>query len=208
MKSLKISWFRRLVNNLDNPWIYLFKHSIAPVETVIQLGNLKIQHLARITKNKFWQSALDALHYYTEKISLYVLNIPLWLNSNISKYPLCINSCYNKGITTLGDILDSNHIILSKEELYNRYLVETYFLTYLRIHKAVTKYLSNNNILDLNHLSHDRPNIPYLISKLKLHTNLSFILTKNGIGYQLNSQIYSGAFKICFNTIKNNHTKW
>ena len=40
IKSLKISWFQRLVNNNDNPLIYLFKHSIAPVDTITQLGSM------------------------------------------------------------------------------------------------------------------------------------------------------------------------
>ena len=64
--SEKISWFRTLVNNSDNPWIYLLKKSVAPIDidTISQLRNFKIKQLPQNSKNKFWQSALYALYDY------------------------------------------------------------------------------------------------------------------------------------------------
>ena len=95
IKSLKISWI--LVNNSYSPWIYHFTNSIASVDTLSQLGNLRIRNLAQNTRNKFWQSALYALHNFTEKVSQdeihNVLNIPLWLNSNFKKFGLCGRTC-------------------------------------------------------------------------------------------------------------------
>ena len=92
IKSLKISWFRRLITDSDNPWIHLFTSTIAPIETITQMGNLRIEQLAQNCGNKFWKSALYALYDYLTKVSIEephnVLNIPLWLNSNISRFPL------------------------------------------------------------------------------------------------------------------------
>ena len=53
IKSLKISWFRRLILDSDNPWIHLFTNTVAPIETIAQKGNLRIQQLAQNSGNKF-----------------------------------------------------------------------------------------------------------------------------------------------------------
>ena len=86
-----------------------------------------------------------------------ILNIPLWYNTNISDYPLYIKSWYNQGIKALGDILDTHFNIHSKEEIYQKYN----FLTYFRIQKAVSYYLSKYNIEHLKNISYNRPYFPY-----------------------------------------------
>ena len=159
IKSLKISWFRRLVNNSDNPWNYLFKNSVAPIDTISQQGNFKIKQLAQNSKNKFWQSALYALYDYISKISLEephnILNIPLWYNTNISDYPLYIKSWYNQGIKALGDVLDTDYNILSKEEIYQKYKVETDFFLHIFAYRK-QYYLLKHNIEHLNNISYNR----------------------------------------------------
>ena len=52
IKSLKISWFRRLVDNTDNPWIYLFKNTISPVHCLYELGDLNIISLVQTTNKR------------------------------------------------------------------------------------------------------------------------------------------------------------
>ena len=226
IKSLKISWFRRLIENTDNPWIYPFRTTIAPVYSLYELGDLNIISLARNSKNEFWKSALFALKDYLAKVSLEesfnVLNVPLWLNSNISKYPIYLKSWSDKGISTIGDVLDSNYNMLSPEEIFNKYNVNTDFLTQLRLRRVVTSYISNNDILQINNLSYTRPHVPYLVSKLrsKNKNNIYKTLIKDDsfnyfnpkwevdLGQQIDDQTFSKAFNICFKTVENNYIKW
>ena len=224
IKSLKISWFRRLINS-ESPWMNLFRNTIAPISSLYELGNLNIKSIAHKCKNEFWKTALSALHDYLIKVTVdenyNVLNVPLWLNSNLSTYPLYIKSWHNKGISTLGDVLDSNHNLLSTKEISDRYSATTDFLTYIRLKKIVTNYILDHNILQLNNLSYTRPYVPYLVSKLRNNKqniyktlnnmNTSTFFNKKwetDLGQQLDIQTYSKAFKVCFNTVENNYLKW
>ena len=64
IKSLKISWFRRLFKNLDSPWMNLFRSSL------YELGNLNNKSIAHESNNKFWKTALSAIHEYLIKATV------------------------------------------------------------------------------------------------------------------------------------------
>ena len=227
IKSLKISWFKRLIDSNDNPWIHLFKNTISPIHSLYELGDLNIISIIQTTNNEFWRSALLALKDYLSKVSLEesynIFNIPLWLNSNISKYPIYLKSWSKQGISTLGDVLDLNYNILSPENLFSKYKVRTDFLTYLRLRSVITSYILNNNILQLNNLSYTKPHVPYLVSKLRSKNKKNIYKTliniedtsnffnpkwETDLGQQIDAQTYSRAFIICFNTVENNYLKW
>ena len=142
-----------------------------------------------------------------------------WLNSNISNYPLYIKSWHNQGISTVGDVIDSNYNILPIEEITNIHNVRTDFLTYLRMKTNVTKYISKYNIPQINNVSYTRPYVPYLVSKLRKNkkniykalinidncSNFFNLKWEIDLGQQIDVQTYSTAFRICFYTIENNY---
>ena len=226
IKSLKISWFRRLLENNDSPWAHLFTNTITPVNALFELGNLNTLSAANKTSNKFWQSALLALHDYQSNISLKephnILNIPLWLNSNISQQPLFVQSWYNKGIKTIGDILDLNYEILKQEDIANIYNARTDFLTYLRIKISVKEYLTSILVTEIKNLSFNRPYIPYLLAKLRMNKKNIYktlispetqplfynLKWEIDLGHQIDPQTFSNAFRICFNSNHDNYLKW
>ena len=68
-------------------------------------GSLNIISFAQNRNTELLQTAFFALEEYLVKVSLEesynICNVPLWLNSNISTYPLCLKSWHNKGISIL-----------------------------------------------------------------------------------------------------------
>ncbi len=66
-----------------------------------------------------------------EKIK--ALSSPLWFNSHITTPPIFIREWYNKGIETIGDIMDDHGNLLTQETFQDKYGIITNFITYLRI---------------------------------------------------------------------------
>ena len=66
----------------------------------------------------------------------------------------------------MGDLIDSNDNKLTIEEISKRHNAGTDFLTYLRMKKALTNYLSKYNIPQINNVSYTRPTKIFIKYKL------------------------------------------
>ena len=87
ISSLKITWFRRLLNTDNKPWAKLLVSSINGFSKIFDMGPL-LKLLINKAKNPFWRTALES---YVTFFSINksndpddLLSAPIWYNPMIS----------------------------------------------------------------------------------------------------------------------------
>ena len=158
-----------------------------------------------------------------------ILNSCLWYNSHISK-DLFYSNWYQKGIFTVGDIVDFDGNILAINVLKDRYNLNINFLNYYTVKSKVLGFLNKyRNCVSsgkLRQISLIRPYLPF-------HANIIFRISKSNHFYknlmqikdhkeitnhelkwnsQLSDLIYNENwniyYKACFKAIKDNSLVW
>jgi len=153
-----------------------------------------------------------------------ILNSPIWYNHRlIDTYSFFLPNWYKSGIKFVHDVVDSNGIILSFEEIKEKFNNDTLqMLEYYRLRGIIVKYLAENKYD--NDFSHVAPFIPFaykiVLKSTKGSKDFYKVLTSNirvpdiinkwnyllNIGYNLD--IWKVIFKSCFLTIQDNNLKW
>ena len=134
--TMKISWFKR---------IYKSKEGWASIPHMYNMGNIYVfgdmyqKKLIREIPNIFWNDTVKALmrltdqNVYHSKESL--LTMPLWYNSKI--IPWKNKFWINKGIVTIGDILDDNGNMLDRNQIQTRWNVICDFLLHSNLKRKI-----------------------------------------------------------------------
>ena len=222
IKALKITWFRRLIKQKNSPLYNLFESTIIPIDKLTIFGYQYIDLKLPKIKNKFWHDALLSWTYMCKQIEpknyLELCQLPIWYNPSISKHPLFLPELYNKGINLIGDVLDDNGQIFTREELINRTRLNTLNpLNYLRLKIGITPLLLKNalqpyrihkpmaplNLIILTKSEKGSKDFYTILQEpfdLITHTKWNHILNRD-----IPNQTWKLVHKVCFNTVKDNY---
>ena len=136
IKSLKITWIRRLIKSSKNPWNTFFNDNICQISKLSSFGTHFLKKTINSTKNKFWKTSLQAYYNYSQinkpKTLEEKLCSPLWYNEEISTYELFIPDWYKNGIITPGDLLDENLQMIPRNDLIRKFKITYKRFSYIR----------------------------------------------------------------------------
>lgn len=229
IKSLKIAWFRRLLSSdKDIPWIKLFEVNISSINKLILLGPLYLEKLSLNTSNKFWCDSLRAwldLNKISQPNNMNeLLHSPLWYNPQVISHPMFIQKWFEKGIHTIGDMLDLNYQVLNMNQIVNKFNTAPIdYLTFHRIKTGVVNILRQFDPIIYNDSDYTQPIWPYYIRiPLQNKKGIKTIykhLNKNSSTYSnnkwdqdllitLDKCTWQNAFRICFYTVRDNYLTW
>ena len=188
--TMKISWFKRIYAS-ESAWVsFPYQHKM---EKIYLYGDAFLKKLLTRIKNPFWKDTIKALIMLFERPNYRglesILATPIWYNSDIIKEKLV--TWVQKGLMTIGDILDINGTILSKQEIEQKWNVNCNFLFYMRLKKQVQKLMSQYNVHGL-------------CSK----PQLSHVLYKIDLGSDNNKNVYSYITGRDTNIVCNIKEKW
>ena len=150
IKSLKITWVRRLFNTPDNLWVKLFNGLYFNPENLITKGSNWIQLYNININNKFWYEVFDAyrelLLTYNPKNNLDLLLAPMWYNPKMGITNDFSKRFHNKNATFICDFLNSDGYILSHQELQNKIGTNLSWYDNTIINLSIKKYLNFANL--------------------------------------------------------------
>ena len=225
--ALKITWVRRMFNNLGSNWLTLAKHYLGSTDKMVFLGGYYSENLARKTTNTFWADVARSwsrlLKNLQVKHSVEILNDPLWYNMKMSKSEFYQPKWFQKGINSIADLFGDNGNLLTQRELNKFYSIKTNFLEYYRVTSAVKIHLKK---LQVDPKAINKPVYPNQVKILcksnkgsqdfykslnhkdlsvgttpLLYWNTTFNLTDT-------ERIGRHVFQICHKTVKDNELIW
>jgi exonuclease III len=141
IKSLKITWIKRLLDKSDSKWKaapsifyntqdfnFFFRCNRTPIE------NKNIPLFYRDI-HKFWSE----LHTINDTDVALIKNQILWNNRyiTIGKEPFIWKTWYNHNILTINDILDDKGKLLNQNDISTKYNLTTNFLSCLQLRQAI-----------------------------------------------------------------------
>ena len=87
--------------------------------------------------NTFWIQAFDfwqeLCHQQTVMSNADIMQFCLWYNNQLSDTTLFIDKWFKSGINLVGDIVDSNGVVISLAILQKQYKITINFLDYYRV---------------------------------------------------------------------------
>lgn len=113
IKSLKLSWFRRILQSTDDLLNTRFRViTKITVSKLLQIRSDYPRDISKIIHNLFWKESLLAFSEYV-KIVQKTLNIqqtPVWFNPQIKmdRKSICFEVFYKKGLIYVSDILNED----------------------------------------------------------------------------------------------------
>ena len=140
--ALKISWVKRYLTGPPKAWKILFNNALKKFGgDLIFRCNFSINDIASI-KNDFVKDICIAWSDLTYRNCSNTIpcNVILWNNSNIriNDRTLFIKSMYNSGIVYMHDIVSSDGLFLSFQEIKGKFNISNvFFTTYFGIVKAI-----------------------------------------------------------------------
>ena len=226
----KLSWIKRIVNSDDHAWCPILAAKHPKILNVITLGGEWLSSIKKET-NPFWKTVFQYWTHFCRNrkvaCSQDILNSCLWYNSHISKdmfYP----NWYQKGILTVGDVVESDGKLLPVSVLRHRFNLNINLLNYYTVRSNVSAFIKKYKNCTLTcKLLQVRPCLPF-------HANILFgTKTKSNSFYRsliqaehqrefpthvmkwnslLNDLIdndnWNIYYKVCFWTIKDNSLTW
>ncbi len=226
IKSLKLTWIRRLIKSDGQPWAKLVKLN---ANSLIKLGPLYTDRLISNMNNPFWKDTLKAwseiskLHAPTSSCDF--LTSPIWCNDRASKHPFIIQQWYDKHIENVGDILGNNAVIMTHEDIIAKYGVNRInFLDFLRLRNLTQKFVNLCNIPNQSMPSIQNPVLPFnysILSKCKkgakeMNKIFSIATTKTygknilelDLHRIIDDETWQSIFEVCFKTVNDNYLIW
>ena len=150
IKSLKITWVRRIFNTPDNLWVKLFHGLYFNPENLITKGSNWIQLYNQNISNRFWYEVFDAyrelLLTYNPKNKQDLLLAPMWYNPKMGFTNDFSKRFHNKNATFICDFINSDGYILSHQELQNITGTNLSWYDNTIINLSIKKYLKIANI--------------------------------------------------------------
>ena len=179
--TMKISWFKR-IHVSESAWVsFPYQHKM---DKVYLYGDVFLKKLYFSIKNQFWKDTIKALLLLIERPNFIglesILSTPIWYNSDLIKEKL--DSWVFKGIMTIGDIVDNNGTILSKQAIEQTWNVKCNFLFYLRLTKQVQYMMSQYNIQGMC----TRPQVSHILYKIDMGSEDNKNVYSNIVGRDTN----------------------
>ena len=155
---MKASWIKRLYKSNDGWAATPFHYGI---NRVYEYGDVFLQ-MKNTIRNTFWRDVVNSIYSIFSNANVkcieHLLSTPIWYNSKMISEK--IQSWVDKGITTIGDLLDNNGEILSLDHIHNIMSLNCNFLLYNRIRKKIQLLIGNSQIFENNII---RPRLPYIL---------------------------------------------
>ena len=144
--------------------------------------------------------------------------LPLWYNPLISEYPLFFRNLYHNGINIVGDLLNNDGEIITKDDLMNKTGLDNINpLNYLQLKSCIGTLLRNTAFkpyplqrplaplflhisIKNNKGSKDFYKILHQNQEIKTHNKWEEILNIN-----ITTAIWGQIYKVCFKTLKDNY---
>ena len=143
--TMKVSWFKRIYVS-ESAWVsfpYLYK-----MDKIYLYGDIYLKKLLISIRNPFWNDTIKALLKILDKPTFKgfesVLATPIWYNSGVINERL--DSWVKMGILTIGDIVDTECNVLSKETIEQKWNINCNFLFYLRLKKQIQSIMIQYNV--------------------------------------------------------------
>ena len=177
--TMKASWVKRIYKS-DEGW------AATPIfyglNKIYDYGDVFLERKNNIL-NEFLKNVVQSVYYVYRNAKIgsleQVLSIPLWYNSQITDGK--IQGWINKGIHTVGDLLDIEGHMLSLNHIENTLQLNCDFPLYNRLRYRIYKILGNNQISIQGNI---RPRLPYILyvieSGVKGNKNTYFSLKNTG----------------------------
>ena len=133
-KSMKIKWLKEAIFKTEKDWVQLLSQDIN-INKLIITGVISFKsHFSKKTCNPFWK---DVFKYYPNfqnqlriKCNQDIMSICIWQNKNLGTESILFLDWLKVGIHTIGDILNSQGIVLSMNDIQQRYNFRINFLNY------------------------------------------------------------------------------
>ena len=134
--SLNLSWMNRIVKCEKTDYQRLFEKNITSIHKLLKLGTDWPKHLIQKTRNTFWNEVLISWIKFSENIDIKnnndILSSPIWFYPLVSKNILYIPKWFQRGILTIGDIVNEQGHVLDQKEIEKKFnLSQINFLDYL-----------------------------------------------------------------------------
>ena len=160
IKSLKLTWIRRIIKNKDTvKWIQLFADSSSvDLDLLLKTGDDYILRKINHMTNSFWKETLQYLHELRSQLLKKdkddILNKPLFYNSDIKidGRTLFYKKWFERGILLIKDLFNVDGTMHSREHMSNILGSNIPFTTYFGIKIAIFNKWpmlknSNNNVI-------------------------------------------------------------
>ena len=139
--ALKISWLKRIISQTLG-WAE-FPNQLN-IHKIILYGNLYPKVILKTIENQFWKDMVRSVIRLTSNFKIRNTTqlhlMPLWYSGELDLG--FRQSWKNKGYMVVGDILNQNGELLTKEELKEKDLTIN-FLDYFRIKQKINGYIEN-----------------------------------------------------------------
>ena len=169
-RGLQFPDIRKFDTVMKSSWIKrLYRTNVGWAATPIQYGsNLIYEYGDRILTEKqvipntFWEDVFQATLKVYKNSNIrsleYLMSMPIWYNTKIIVEKR--QSWVDKGLLTLGDIIDSERQIFALEHIQNNLGLRYDFLFYNRLKIRVNNLVGNNQISPQDNI---RPRLPFIL---------------------------------------------
>ena len=135
MKSLKLTWFRRLLIGSDKK-CFTFVNNLFNYDKIFMFGKCYLEGECKMLFNYFWKDVLLAYSDFIDNMKITTIeqfvNCPLFYNNNIliDRKPVFIKTMYENGFYFISDIMNNNGHFISIENLNTRLGTNIIFLLF------------------------------------------------------------------------------
>ena len=151
--SLKLSWVRNLCFG-SSKWRHIIGSVYPDLLQLDKFGNNV--PINKYNFNDFWSDVLKSYNFFSKQVDVQnqtdILAERLFYNDNIKldNNVLFIRSWFNKGVTSIANLLNENGTFLSQREFIEKYNVQTNFLTYAGIILIIKEFLKLKNVTPID----------------------------------------------------------
>ena len=137
IKSLKITWLRRVIQNSKHVSLYIL--SGIDFQKLFTLGMGHAIQLKQTLQNPFWKNVLQNWAELCKEVKIesvnQVLNSPVWYNQNLlNGSDICIQDLYNKGIIHVSDLIDEEGNLYQFEVLKTKHNFTRHLFRFLGLY--------------------------------------------------------------------------
>ena len=226
-KSLKLSWFKKIISETTSnppPWFTLLTTYMGNLENLTVLGPEWLDLKLRKMTNPFWNTVFQSwIHFCRkntpEKVSDVVYSA-IWYNNQISKELLFLPKWHKNGIHVVGDVLDKDGEIFTKDHLQKLFNIDLLDFDYYRVKSLIQKF--KNKVKFEKPFYFHRPYTPAHILQVKgsrvfyqqyikdLYKTdpLSQDKWNKSLSVSLSKTHWFNIYQACFHIVTDNYTKW
>ena len=146
IKSLKITWLRRVIQNSKNVSWYTL--SGIDFQKLFKFGMGYAKRFKQNLQNPFWKDVLQNWADFCKDVKIdsinQILDSPLWYNENLlNGTDFCIRDWHDKGIILVSDIIDEEGNIYQFEALKTKYNLRGTYLDFQAFIRRIPEVWKN-----------------------------------------------------------------